>query len=219
MTRRQPPRRRPPLTQNEGALFNLRLDGNTGSTLRTSRELAAPLRKGIEMTTQLGTTPLAAGRHSVASYATYPEAQQAVDYLSDSGFPVEHTDVVGSDLRLVEHVTGRLTNARAAMAGAGSGAWFGLFIGLLVGLFTTGPVWLGLVLGGLVIGALWGAVFGFVAHWATRGQRDFASVSGIVAGRYDLVVSPEHADRARALLAEMGSSPRSRDAGGGGAPV
>ena len=169
------------------------------------------------MTTPLSTTPLVAGRHSVASYATYPEAQQAVDFLSDSGFPVEHTDVVGSDLRLVEHVTGRLTNARAAMAGAGSGAWFGLFIGLLVGLFTTRP--LGLVLGGLVIGALWGAVFGFVAHWATRGQRDFASVSGIVAGRYDLVVAPEHADRARALLAEMGSSPRSRDAGGSGAPV
>ena len=70
------------------------------------------------MTTQFGTTPLAAGRQSVASYATYPEAQQAVDFLSDSGFPVEHTDVVGSDLRLVEHVTGRLTNARAAMAGA-----------------------------------------------------------------------------------------------------
>jgi hypothetical protein len=79
----------------------------------------------------------------------------------------------------------------------------GLFIGLLVGLSTTGPVWLGLVLGGLVIGALWGALFGFVAHWATRGRRDFASVSGIVAGRYDLVVANEHADRGRALLAEM----------------
>ena len=171
------------------------------------------------MTTQFGTTPLAAGRQSVASYATYPEAQQAVDFLSDSGFPVEHTDVVGSDLRLVEHVTGRLTNARAAMAGAGSGAWFGLLIGLLVGLFTTGPVWLGLILGGLAIGALWGAVFGFVAHSATRGRRDFASVSGIVAGRYELVVAPEHADRARVLLAETRSDPSSPDAGRGERPV
>ena len=98
------------------------------------------------MTTPLGTTaPLAEDRHSVASYATYAEAQRAVDQLSDDGFPVERTDVVGYDLRLVEHVTGRLTNARAAAAGAGSGAWFGLFIGLLVGLFTTGPVWLGLI--------------------------------------------------------------------------
>jgi hypothetical protein len=160
------------------------------------------------MTTPVGTTPLAEGRESVASYATYPDVQRAVDHLSDSGFPVEHTDVVGYDLRLVEHVTGRLTNARAAAAGAGTGAWFGLFIGLLVGLFTTGPVWLGLILGGLVIGALWGAAFGFVAHWATRGQRDFASVSGLVAGRYDLLVAKEHAERARALLAEAPSEPR-----------
>lgn len=171
------------------------------------------------MTTPLGTTPLAEGREPVASYATYPDVQRAVDHLSDSGFPVEHTDVVGSDLRLVEHVTGRLTNARAAMAGAGTGAWFGLFIGLLVGLFTTGPVWLGLILGGLVIGALWGAVFGFVAHWATRGQRDFASVSGLVAGRYDLLVASEHADRARALLAELRSDPPSPGADTGAAAV
>ena len=167
------------------------------------------------MTTPLGTTPLAEGRLSVASYATYAEAQRAVDHLSDAGFPVEQTDVVGYDLRLVEHVTGRLTNARAAAAGAGTGAWFGLFIGLLVGLFTTGPVWLGLIVGGVVIGAFWGAVFGFVAHWATRGQRDFASVSGLLAGRYDLQVAEEHADRARALLAEAASNPRA----GGQAPV
>jgi hypothetical protein len=32
---------------------------------------------------------------------------------------------VGSDLRLVERVTGRLTKARAADAGAISGAWAG----------------------------------------------------------------------------------------------
>jgi hypothetical protein len=171
------------------------------------------------MTTPVGTTPLAEGRESVASYATYPDVQRAVDHLSDSGFPVEHTDVVGSDLRLVEHVTGRLTNARAAMAGAGTGAWFGLFIGLLVGLFTTGPVWLGLILGGLVIGALWGAAFGFVAHWVTRGQRDFASVSSLVAGRHDLLVAKEHADRACGLLAELRTGPRSPGSGTGAAAV
>jgi hypothetical protein len=78
-------------------------------------------------------------------------------------------DVVGHGLRLVERVTGRLT-ARAAGAGALSGAWFGLFIGLLVGLFTSGPEWLRLILGGLLIGAFWGAAFGFAAYWMTRGS-------------------------------------------------
>jgi len=146
---------------------------------------------------------------TVASFSTYAEAQKAVDRLSDSGFAVESVDIVGTDLRLVEHVTGRLTNGRAAMYGAGIGAWYGGFFGLLVGLFTTGPEWVGLVLGGLLIGAIFGASFGFFAHWATQGQRDFSSTSGLVAGRYDVVVEREQADRAKQLLAGGTDSPAS----------
>jgi Na+/proline symporter len=78
-----------------------------------------------------------------------------------------------------------------------------LFIGLLVGLFTTGPEWLGLVLGGVLIGAFWGALFGFFAHWMTQGQRDFTSVNDLVAGRYELTVPNEHAQRARELLGQQ----------------
>jgi hypothetical protein len=141
-----------------------------------------------------------ADKEVIASYPTYAEAQRAVDALSDAGFPVESVDIVGHDVRLVERVTGRLTNARAAGAGALSGAWFGLFIGLLVGLFTTGAEWVGLMLGGLLIGAFWGAAFGFVAHWLTRGQRDFSSVRSLVAGRYDVTVARTQAERARELL-------------------
>ncbi len=143
------------------------------------------------------------GEEVVASYDDYLDAQRAVDHLSDNRFPVEQLRIVGSDLELVEQVTGRLTKARAAGIGAMSGAWFGLLIGLLVGLFTTGPEWLGLVLGGLLIGAFWGAVFGFFAHWATRGQRDFSSVSNFVAGRYELTVPNDQAQRARELLGEL----------------
>ena len=136
----------------------------------------------------------------VATYDTYAAAERAVDRLSDSGFPVEHVEIIGRDLSLVERVTGRLTAGRAAAAGAAMGAWWGLFIGLLVGWFTTGPEWIGLIIGGLVIGAVWGAIFGFVAQWATRGRRDFSSASGIVAGRYDVTVSEEYADQARQLV-------------------
>jgi hypothetical protein len=146
------------------------------------------------------TTALTPGGAVVASYATYGEAQRAVDRLSDAKFPVQHVQIVGRDLQLVETVTGRLTKGRAALAGAATGAWFGLFIGLLVGLFTTGPEWLGLVLGGVLIGAFWGAVFGFLAHLATGGMRDFSSLRGIVAKTYDVVVADEHAARARELL-------------------
>jgi hypothetical protein len=159
-----------------------------------------------EMASTLDSTTAPRAGRTVASYATYDEAQHAVDHLSDSGFPVEKADVIGSDVRLVEHVTGRLTRGRAALAGAGSGAWLGIFFGLLVGLFTTGPTWLGLLLGGLVIGAVWGALFGFFAQWATGGRRDFSSERGLVAGRYDIVVADDAADRARTLLAQLPGS-------------
>ena len=103
-------------------------------------------------------------------------------------------------LRSIEQVTGRLTTGRAALAGAASGAWFGLFIGLLVGLFTRGPEWIGLMIGGLLIGAFSRAVFGFIAHWATRGQRDCSSLRTTVADRYELRVAHDHTLRARQTL-------------------
>jgi hypothetical protein len=140
----------------------------------------------------------------VASYSDYEAAQAAVDRLSDDGFPVESLDIIGSDLRLVERVTGRLTKGRAAAAGAASGAWFGLLVGVLVGLFTTGPAWIGLIVGGIVIGALWGAVFGFAGHAATGGRRDFASTRMLVATRYDIVARGGQAEAARTHLEQAG---------------
>lgn len=154
-----------------------------------------------------GFNPVRAAWNTVASYPSYGEAQAAVDRLSDEMFPVEHIDIVGSDLRTVENVTGRLTKGRAAAAGAAGGAWFGLFIGLLVGLFTTGPTWIGLILGGLVFGALWGAVLGYAGHAATGGRRDFASVQRLVASRYDVVVSGGLLDEARVILQRAGLLP------------
>src|SRR4029453_4413790 len=94
----------------------------------------------------------------VASYPTYQQAQRAVDHLSDRAFPVDQAAIIGRDLSLVERVTGRLTTARATAMGAAAGGWFGLFIGLFVGLFSTGSEWLSLLLVGLAIGAVWGAI-------------------------------------------------------------
>lgn len=132
-----------------------------------------------------------------STYNSYEDAGRAVDYLSDNGFPVENGQIVGSDLRLVEQVTGRVTTGRATLAGAGSRCVVRAVIGLLVGVFTPGSTWAGLVLGGLRIGAAWGAIFGFFAHSAMRGRRDFASDRALVAERYDIVVTAEADARGR----------------------
>ena len=157
--------------------------------------------------------PVSAAWNTVARFDDYEAAQRAVDQLSDNGFPVEKLDIVGSDLRLIERVTGRLTKARAAGAGAVSGLWAGLLIGVLLGLFTTGHAWLGVVAVAAAFGVLGGAVFGFVAHAATRGQRDFSSVRVLSAGHYDLIARGGSADQARAMLAELGLAPTATAAG------
>ena len=98
------------------------------------------------------------GGVQVGSYDSYEQAQAAVDYLSDEKFPVENVTIIGSDLRQIEKVTGRLTTGRAIAAGAAGGAWWGLFVGLLLGIFSTnGGAWIGSVLTGLLIGLVFGA--------------------------------------------------------------
>jgi hypothetical protein len=58
--------------------------------------------------------PVSAAWNTVAKFGDYESAQRAVDRLSDDGFPVEKLDIVGSGLRLVERVTGRLTSGAFA---------------------------------------------------------------------------------------------------------
>jgi len=94
----------------------------------------------------------------IGSYATYGEAQQAVDFLADSEFAVSDVTIVGVDLMLVERVIGRLSWGRVLGTGAVSGAWFGLFAGLLLGLFVNQGFALQL-LTGLVLGVLSGLLF------------------------------------------------------------
>jgi hypothetical protein len=144
------------------------------------------------------------GGVQVGSFDSYEQAQAAVDYLSDQKFPVENVTIIGSDLRQVERVTGRLTWGRVLAAGAAGGAWWGLFVGLLLGIFAVEPgAWIGSVVTGLLVGLVFGALFGALGYAATRGRRDFTSASAIVAGRYDVMCNPARAEEARAHLARF----------------
>jgi hypothetical protein len=66
----------------------------------------------------------------------YVSVEQAVDYPADEGFPVQNLEIVGTDLRSVERVTGRLTRGNIAAAGALPGLWIGLFVGIAFSLFS-----------------------------------------------------------------------------------
>ena len=139
---------------------------------------------------------------SLGVYDDYAEAQKAVDYLSDHEFPVENCMIVGTELKQVERVTGRLTTGRVALGGLLSGAWLGLFVGLVFSLFGQESA-VAVIASTAVFGALFGLIWALAGYAATRGRRDFSSVSQIVATRYEVLVEHKHAVRGRELLADM----------------
>ena len=149
---------------------------------------------------------LSQGGLPVGTYSSYADAQRAVDYLSDHEFPVENITIVGTGLRQVERVTGRLTRNKVITAGAVGGAWWGLFVGLLIGLFSTGAAWIGSVIAGVAFGALFGLLMGMVGYRATGGQRDFTSTTGLVAESYQVLCVAKFADEARSHLARLSLS-------------
>ena len=143
---------------------------------------------------------------SLGVYERYEDAQKAVDFLSDHEFPVENCMIVGTDLRQVERVTGRLTTGRVAAGGLLSGVWMGIFVGLVLSLFTKDAT-LGIIASTALFGALFGLIWALVGYAATRGRRDFTSVSQVVATRYEVLVEHKYAARGRELLATMPGAP------------
>jgi len=139
---------------------------------------------------------------SLATYDDYASAQRAVDYLSDHEFPVENCMIVGTDLKQLERITGRLTWGRVALAGIMSGLWFGLFIGIVLSLFSN-DAWLGIVVSTMLFGAVFGLIWALVGFGATRGQRDFSSVTQVVATKYEVLVEHKVAAQAREMLAHL----------------
>ena len=139
---------------------------------------------------------------SLGTYDKYEDAQKAVDYLSDHEFAVQNCMIVGTDLKQVERVTGRLTRGRVVGAGALSGMWMGLFVGLIFALFDPNSTTLA-VMSTVAFGAVFGLIWALLGYAATKGQRDFTSVSQVVATRYEVLVEHKFAEQARTLLANM----------------
>jgi hypothetical protein len=145
-------------------------------------------------------------RRLVASFPTYDQAQQAVDYLADEKFPVERVAIVGEGLRLVEQVTGRRTWGKAVLDGLLGGGVIGLLLGWVFGWFSlVNPLVsaVSLALWGLVLGALIGALVGGFSYAAIGGRRDFTSVGTVQAAQYNILVDADVADAAQGLLARL----------------
>lgn len=135
----------------------------------------------------------------VASYQTYAQARAAVDFLSDSGFDVSSITIVGTDLHLVERVTGRLTIARASISGASSGALWGALAGMFMSAGQNAGGTGAWVVGGILVGALTGMALSALAFIIRGRSRDLVSSQQVVALRYAVLASAD-IDRAYQLL-------------------
>ena len=154
-------------------------------------------------------SPPSGTRRTIATFPSYRDAERAVDYLSDENFTVERLAIVGTGLRYVEEIEGRVTSVRAALMGAGQGAVLGLLLAALFGLFFTdsGVGLAGLLLYGLISGAVLGALLGAIGHLAQGGRRDFASVASTRADRYEIQADQAVAEEAERLLRALPDAP------------
>ena len=143
-------------------------------------------------------------RRTIASYANYADAENAVDWLADQGFPVERAAIVGTGLRSVEQIEGRMNARRAALIGACAGVLIGALLALPAGLFPWESDSADTFVYAVAGGALFGAVAGALVHEAlSGGRRDFTSFTRIEADRYDIQVDDDASGEAKRLLDAM----------------
>ena len=140
---------------------------------------------------------------SLDTFDSYADAQKAVDYLADNEFPVEDVMIVGTDLKQVERVSGRLTTRKVLLGGLLSGIWIGVFVGLIFAMFDGGEGLVQRLVSTVLIGAAFGVIWAWLGYRSTGGQRDFTSVSQVVASRYEVLTEHRHAQRPRELLDEL----------------
>lgn len=136
---------------------------------------------------------------AVASFKDYDAAQKAVSKLISSEIPAADIAIVGTALRSVEKVTGRLGYAQAAWSGAVNGVLLGLLFAAMLAIWTPG-VPISMFAGYLLVGIALGMLFRLIAYSILRRRRDFASVMQVSADHYEVTVLPRSAAKARQVM-------------------
>ena len=153
--------------------------------------------------------PVGAGRdevgEKVASFPTYEKAQKAVSSLIAGEVPARDIAIVGSGLRSIERITGRLGYATAARSGALNGLMLGLLFAFIFVLGTP-TVQISAFIGVLLVGMALGMLLSLGTYSIVRRRRDFASVMQVTADHYDVCVAAASLAKARGVLGPAGAA-------------
>jgi hypothetical protein len=142
---------------------------------------------------------------TIAEFTDYAAAVDCVDQLIRHDFPAPMVAIVGSDLRTVERVRGKLSYGRVALQGLITGSWLGLLISILVPVpastgstpavqFSTGAA--------IMLGAGVGMLINILRFAFTRNRHEFSSSSAVVAAKYEVVVPHPMVDQANRAIEE-----------------
>jgi hypothetical protein len=146
--------------------------------------------------------------HSLGEFSSYKEATDFVNRLIEGEFAAAKISIIGSDLKLVERVRGRLGYGRVALGGALTGIWIGLLLAILfgAGIEVTADNQINYVperfIAALVIGIGVGMLINILRFSFSKNKRNFVSAPVSVAQSYQVVVPNEAADAAREALAK-----------------
>jgi hypothetical protein len=136
---------------------------------------------------------------SLASFSDYKDAVAYVEKMIENDFPARLVSIIGTDLKTVETIKGKLGYGRVSLSGALTGSWLGMFLGLIFGATGTGTeeVLLTNVLAGIVIGSGVGMLLNILRFSLTKNRRGFVSGQSVVAKKYEVVVPAQQLELAK----------------------
>ena len=142
---------------------------------------------------------------TIAEFTDYAAAVDHVDQLIRHEFPAAMVAIVGSDLKSVERVRGRLSYGRVAIQGLISGSWIGLLISLFLPVPSASSAGTSLTIStgaAIVIGAGVGMLLNILRFSISRNRHEFSSTSAVVAAKYEVVVPHPLVEQAKKAIAE-----------------
>ena len=148
----------------------------------------------------------------LAGFSKYADALQLVEKLVENDFPAKSISIVGTDLKSVELIRGKLGYGRVSISGAVTGTWIGLFLGLILGggAESTEAQLVSNIGAGIVIGAGIGMLFNIIRFSLTKNKRNFISTQSVVAKKYEVIVPTELLANAKTAIQEIKQSSKAK---------
>jgi len=138
---------------------------------------------------------------TLATFADYKLAVTYVESMIENDFPARLVSIIGTDLKSVESIKGKLGYGRVALSGALTGSWLGMFFGLVFGATGAEAILLTNITAGVVIGAGIGMLINVIRFSLTKNRRGFISGQMVVAKKYEVVVPKEQLQLAKKAVA------------------